>query len=245
MEVIPAIDLLGGRCVRLYKGDFDKVTEYSWDARELAARYRDAGLDRLHVVDLDGAKTGTPAHLEVIKELSGNVGVALQVGGGIRERAQVDRLLEAGADRVVIGSTAVKEPQKVMQWITELGAERIVLGLDIDFRDGLPMTLTHGWTETSDASLWTLLEQYVAAGARHVLCTDISRDGTLNGPNTDLYTECHARFPDTQFIASGGISEAAELPILKSTGAASVVTGKALLDNKLTLEEIQQFLRDA
>jgi phosphoribosylformimino-5-aminoimidazole carboxamide ribotide isomerase len=245
MDVIPAIDLLGGQCVRLYKGDFDKVTEYKFDPRELASRYSAAGLQRLHVVDLDGAKTGIPAHLDVIAELTTNLGVAVQVGGGIREREQVDSLLAAGADRVVIGSTAVKEPKKVMDWIADLGADRIVLGLDIDFHSGVPMTLTHGWTKTSDASLWTLLDEYIAAGARHVLCTDISRDGTLQGPNTDLYTECHARYPDAQFIASGGVSEAAELPILKSTGVASVVTGRALLDGKLTLEEIQQFLRDA
>lgn len=245
MEVIPAIDLLGGRCVRLYQGDFDQVTDYSDDARDLAARYREAGLDRLHVVDLDGAKSGTPAHLDVIAELTDAVGVAVQVGGGIREFGQLEALLASGADRVVIGSTAIKAPDKVSGWLGETGPDRIVLGLDVRCPDdGDPVALTHGWTEDSDMTLWALMDRYMSAGARHILCTDISRDGTLEGPNMALYAECTRRYPEARVIASGGVSTVSELPELANTGVASVVTGKALLDGRLTLEEIGQFLRE-
>jgi len=246
MEVIPAIDLLGGQCVRLYQGDFERVTEYSADPRAIARRYREAGLDRLHVVDLDGAKSGVPGHLDLITELTGGVGVAVQVGGGIREFGQVRALLGSGAERVVIGSTAIRQPDEVIGWLGETGPEGIVLGLDVRCpQDDDPVALTHGWTEDSGLTLWALMDRYMAAGARHVLCTDIARDGTLEGPNVDLYSECTRRYPEARFIASGGVSGADDLPTLAATGVTSVVTGKALLDGRLTLEEIAQFLRDA
>jgi phosphoribosylformimino-5-aminoimidazole carboxamide ribotide isomerase len=242
MEVIPAIDLIEGGVVRLYKGDFDQVTQYDDAPLAVARRYLDAGLTRLHAVDLDGAKTGEPVNLPVIKAFA-DAGLRVQAGGGIRDAARLEALLAAGAERAVIGSVAVQSPAAVMKWIAGVGAERIVLAFDIRMENGTPVPQTHGWTRGSEVSLWDLLDRFGAVGARDVLCTDIDRDGTLEGPNLGLYSECVRRYPDLRFIASGGVSRSADLPALANTGVAGVVSGKALLDGRLTLEEIGQFLQ--
>jgi len=245
MEVIPAIDLMNGGCVRLYKGDFDQVTEYDQDPLEIARRYRDAGMERLHLVDLDGARSGELVNLDVITRITQELELKVQVGGGIREYDRVKTLLDAGAERVVIGSTAVQQPEEVAGWIKQAGAEHIVLAFDVFIDDnGVPVPQTHGWTEAGDKTLWDLLDFFSANGGIHYLCTDIDKDGTLEGPNTALYQECAKRYPQARFIASGGVAGAQDLPALKATGSAGVVTGKALLDGRLTLEEIQSFLQN-
>ena len=246
MEVIPAIDLLGGKVVRLYKGDFNQVTEYPDTPVEVATRYGQAGVESLHIVDLDGARTGQFEHLDIITEITSTVGLAVQVGGGIRKIEQARAIIAAGAERVVVGSTAAKEPDTVISWVGELGPDAIIIGVDVSIENGNdPVVKTHGWTESSNQTLWSLMDIYMTAGVRNFLCTDISRDGTLEGPNTELYRECFARYPKARVIASGGVSSAADLPVLAATGATSVVTGKALLDGLLTLEEIEQFLQNA
>ncbi len=246
MEVIPAIDLLGGKVVRLYKGDFSQVTEYPDSPVDVAARYGQAGVESLHIVDLDGARTGQFAHLDVITEITATVGLAVQVGGGIRQIEQARAIIAAGAERVVVGSTAAKEPETVIGWVGELGPDAIIIGVDVSITDNADTIVrTHGWTENSDQTLWSLMDIYMQAGVRNFLCTDISRDGTLEGPNFDLYRECTERYPKARVIASGGVSSAADLSKLAATGVASVVTGKALLDGRLTLEEIEQFLQNA
>jgi phosphoribosylformimino-5-aminoimidazole carboxamide ribotide isomerase len=244
MQVIPAIDLLGGRCVRLYQGDFGKVTEYDHDPVALARSYAAAGARRLHLVDLDGARDGEPRHLTVLRDIAALPGVAVQVGGGVRTQGAAERLFEAGVDRVVVGSVAIREPATVFGWMRALGAQRFVLGLDVALDEaGTPRALTHGWQQASGRSLWELMEAYLSEGAQHFLCTDISRDGTLTGPNLALYAECTRRFPAARVIASGGLGSAADLLPLTATGVAAVVAGKALLDGRLTLEEIRPFLR--
>jgi phosphoribosylformimino-5-aminoimidazole carboxamide ribotide isomerase len=246
MEVIPAIDLLGGKVVRLYKGDFDQVTEYPDSPVTVASRYGNAGVRSLHIVDLDGARTGQFAHLDIITEITSTVGLAVQVGGGIRQIEQARAIIGAGAERVVVGSTAAKDPELVISWFGELGPDAIIVGVDVTLPPaGDPVVKTHGWTESSGQTLWELMDIYMQAGARNFLCTDISRDGTLEGPNNELYRECIRRYPKARVIASGGVSSAADLPELAATGVASVVTGKALLDGRLTLEEIEIFLQNA
>ncbi len=245
MEVIPAIDLLDGGVVRLFQGDFEQVTHYAQNPVELARQYLAAGLTRLHAVDLDGAKTGQPVNLPVIRQFA-EAGLAVQAGGGIRDARRLNMLLEAGAERAVIGSVAVQAPDEVSGWIRSTGAEKIVLAFDIRLDEcGVPIAQTHGWTEGSGITLWELLDRYLALGARDILCTDIALDGTLEGPNLSLYSECVQRYPEARFIASGGVSRTEDLPALAATGVAGVVSGKALLDGRLTLKEIQQFLRDA
>ncbi len=246
MQIIPAIDLLGGRCVRLYKGDFEQVSSYDHDPVELAQRYRKAGLSLLHVVDLDGARTGKPDNLAIISELAAGSGMQVQAGGGIRNRERLETLLQSGIERVVIGSVAVTEPAQTAQWLSEQGPERIVFAFDVQISaDGEPEALTHGWTRGSGQHLWTLLDFYLERGARHFLCTDIARDGTLSGANTALYRECVRRYPTARFQASGGLASANELTILGKTGVAGIITGKALLDGRLSLAEVEKFLQNA
>ncbi len=245
MEVIPAIDLLGGRCVRLYQGDFNQVTVYDQDPIRLAQRYQDAGMQRLHVVDLDGARSGKPANLGLVSKLTSELGLAVQIGGGIRDLRQVRRLLDSGANRVVIGSAAVTNPQTVVSWINELGAERIIPAFDVKLNaDGDPIVRTHGWAKNSDQILWELMDFYTETGALDFLCTDIDKDGTLTGPNIELYASCNDRDPHARFIASGGVSGFDDLIALAETATSAVVTGKALLDGRLQLEEIKRFLQN-
>ena len=245
LDVIPAIDLLGGTVVRLLKGDFDRVTEYVNDPETLARRYVDSGAGRLHVVDLDGARTGDPVNLPIIERLA-DCGLEVQAGGGIRDKNRLQNLFAAGVTRAVIGSVAVERRADVADWIDTFGADRIIVAVDVRLNDqGEPELLTHGWTEGTGQSMWPLVDYYLARGAREFLCTDIARDGTLEGPNTDLYTACSRRFPDAEFIASGGVSGIEDLYALQTAGARRVVTGKALLDGRLTIEEIRQFSQDA
>ncbi len=242
MEVIPAIDLLGGRCVRLHQGDFGKVITYEHDPIELAHACADAGARRLHVVDLDGARSGTPVNIATIEALAALGRIEVQAGGGIRDLARLQSLLAAGAARAVIGSVAIEEPETAFIWLDAVGAGRVVLGFDVRLDDRQdPQLVTRGWTERTTLGLWPLVERYMARGARDFLCTDVARDGTLSGPNVTLYAECGRRYPEARFIASGGVGSLADLRALADTGVAAVVTGKALLDGKLTLKEIASF----
>jgi phosphoribosylformimino-5-aminoimidazole carboxamide ribotide isomerase len=245
MEIIPAIDLLGGRCVRLYQGDFGKVTTYDTDPRAQAALYARHGAQRLHVVDLDGAREGTAANRDIITRLAAESGLQLQVGGGIRSLESARSLLAAGVARLVVGSVAIRDPDTTISWLDALGADRLVLGLDVRIGADAaePEAIAHGWRADRGPGLWGLAERYAKAGARHVLCTDIGRDGTLEGPSNELYAECVRRFPTLGWIASGGLGSAADLPTLAATGVAAVVTGKALLDGRLSLTELNSCSR--
>jgi phosphoribosylformimino-5-aminoimidazole carboxamide ribotide isomerase len=244
MNLIPAIDLRDGRCVRLLRGDFDQETRYSVDPVELAVRYRDLGAGWLHVVDLDGAKRGEPVNLELIGRMHAT-GIAVQLGGGIRSRASLEQALGV-ASRVVIGSLAVSDPDLVAAWLREFGPEQFTLALDVRLTaDGTPLIATHGWTRASTLTLADAIDGYAAAGLRHVLCTDIDRDGALSGPNTALYRECVVRWPGIAFQASGGVRDRGDLEALAAAGVAATVSGKALLDGKLKPEEIAPFLRGA
>jgi phosphoribosylformimino-5-aminoimidazole carboxamide ribotide isomerase len=245
MQLYPAIDLRDGRCVRLLKGDFARETRYDVDPVTLAAEYAALGAHWLHVVDLDGAKRGSPANLALIERMRNAAGVGVQVGGGIRTRASLEKTL-AVAQRVVIGSLAVSDPALVASWLTEFGADRVTLALDVRLdADGVPLVATHGWTRDSTLTLAAAIERYTAAGLRHVLCTDIDRDGALTGPNTALYRDSVARWPAIAFQASGGVRDAADLATLAAAGVAATVSGKALLEGKLEPEEIRRFLRGA
>jgi phosphoribosylformimino-5-aminoimidazole carboxamide ribotide isomerase len=245
MELIPAIDLKDGGCVRLFQGRFDAVTEYPADPVALALRYAGLGARWVHCVDLDGARDGAAGNLETIRRISAELPGRLQVGGGIRDRAAAQRLLDAGVGRVVIGSVAAEDPPAVIRWLGELGPERLVLALDVSCEADEPMLVSRGWTERSEFTLWQALDRYGAAGARHVLCTDVSRDGAFTGPAVDLYRECAARFPSMCFQASGGVRHVADLESLAASGAGAAIVGRALLEGRISEQELQPFLRSA
>jgi phosphoribosylformimino-5-aminoimidazole carboxamide ribotide isomerase len=245
MELIPAIDLRDGRCVRLLEGDFAQETRYSVDPVELAQHYRELGARTLHVVDLDGAKQGVPVNLPVIRRMRAAAGIDVQLGGGIRARASLEDALDVAA-RVVIGSLAVSDPAIVAEWLEEFGPERLTLALDVRLGvDGTPMIATHGWTRASTLSLGAAIDRYAAVGLKHVLCTDIERDGALSGPNVGLYRDCVSRWPEIDFQASGGVRDLGDLTALAAAGVAATVSGKAFLEGRLKPEEIRPFLRGA
>ena len=246
MRLVPAIDLRGGQCVRLLKGDFAAETRYPFTALQLLQRYSALGAEWLHVVDLDGARDGLASNRPVIAGLASQSGIRLQVGGGVRERASVDELLALGVGRIVIGSAAVEDRGVVEQWLAQLGPERICLAFDVALQpDGPPLLRTRGWRTATALSLWDAVEWYLPGGLRHVLCTDIARDGAMAGPNLALYTEAVARYPQLLWQASGGISVSGDLQSLAATGVAAAVCGKALLEERLPYGELQPYWRGA
>jgi phosphoribosylformimino-5-aminoimidazole carboxamide ribotide isomerase len=245
MQLIPAIDILNGRCVRLLRGEFDRETRYPLDPRRLARDYRAAGAEWLHVVDLDGAAGGERGNTALIGEIAAAADLKIQLGGGIRsERSLIEAL--AIADRVVIGSLAVTEPPTVARWLDTHGSDRIVLGLDVRVdAAGEARITTHGWTEVSELTLDQAIARYLSPGLKHVLCTDVARDGALSGPNVELYAKAQAAHPLIAFQASGGIRDAADLYRLAESGVAAAISGKALLEQRIRFEEIRPFLPNA
>lgn len=243
MRLIPSLDLRGGRCVRLLRGDFGAETRYDVDPLELVGRYRALGARWMHLVDLDGARDGALGNRALLGELSRSAGMALQVGGGIRSRGVVEDLLGAGLDRVIVGSAAVESPDEVAGWLRAFGGERVGLALDVRLDDaGVPRVQTRGWTQATATTLWEALAWYADAGLRHVLCTDIARDGALEGPNLALYAECVRRHPELAWQASGGVRDATDLEALAATGAAGAVSGKALLEGRVDEASMRRWL---
>ncbi|MGD9841979.1 MAG: 1-(5-phosphoribosyl)-5-[(5-phosphoribosylamino)methylideneamino]imidazole-4-carboxamide isomerase [Steroidobacteraceae bacterium] len=246
MQLIPAIDLKDGRCVRLFQGNFAAETQYSTNPVEILDRYVALGAERIHVVDLDGAKDGSQANHALITSFAAKQVAQLQVGGGLRTLKRVQTLLSQGVQRAVIGSIAVSNPDEVIRWSQAVSTEQLVLAFDVRIDNhNTPFLTTHGWVNTSTVSLWSSLERYVDAGFTQVLCTDIARDGALTGPNIALYTEAVRRFPSIRWQASGGVASARDLHELRDCGVAAVISGKALLENKISAEELQPFLRNA
>lgn len=230
----PAIDVLDGRVVRLRQGDFARETRYGDDPVVLAARYADAGARWLHLVDLDGARTGEPSLAPLLRRIVERTGLRVQAGGGVRTRANVEALLAAGAARVVVGSLAVRAPATVAGWAALFGSERLVVALDArrdaEGRWRLPVA---GWTRDADGELFDLAGRFADSGVRHLLCTDIDRDGMLTGPNVMLYRALAAAVPGIALQASGGIRDVADIVAVAAAGCAGVVLGRALLEGRL------------
>lgn len=236
--IIPAIDLIDGSVVRLYQGDYEQKTKYEFDPVDVVNDYADQGATWLHIVDLTGAKDTSKRQLTLIKSMVDTKRMQFQAGGGIRSEDEVAQLLDIGVSRVVIGSLAVKQPELVKSWVTKYGAEHIVLALDINISEnGEKLIATHGWQENSGVALEDLLNDFATVGATHVLCTDISRDGTLQGANVELYEEMSARFPNVSWQASGGIGSLNDISALKPTNVGGVILGRALLEGKFTVKE--------
>ena len=246
VRLIPAIDLKAGHCVRLLHGDFAAETRYGTDPEALLEKYRDMGADWLHVVDLDGAKEGSLGNRESIERLAAHKTVKLQVGGGLRNTAAVSRMLDLGAARVVIGSAAVTQVENARTWLEHFGPDRVTLAFDVRLDDdGTPRVQTHGWQRQSGLSLWSAVANFTGSQLKHVLCTDVGRDGALTGPNVALYREAARRHPQIQWQASGGVRDARDLHALSDAGAAAAISGKALLEELIPIEDLQPFLPNA
>jgi len=233
IEMIPATDLIGGRCVRLTQGDYTSRKTYYRDPLEAALRFEEAGARRLHMVDLDGAKAAEPQNLAVLERIAAKTSLEVQYGGGIKSRAALRSVFDAGARRAVCGSVAVREPELFARWIAEFGPERLILGADV--RDGV--VAIQGWTEHSERTAPELIETFLPAGLRQVVCTDISRDGMLCGPAVALYADLQRRFPQVEITVSGGVSSPDDIARLEREGLRSVIVGKALYEGRITLEK--------
>ena len=236
-QLYPAIDIRNGRVVRLAQGDYARETIYGDDPLATIRSHAQQGADWLHLVDLDAARAGGYTLAPLLGELSA-IGLKVQTGGGVRSRDDVQRILDAGASRVVIGSLSVKQPDAVIEWIGEFGAERITVALDArQDATGAWRLPVHGWTEDSGFTLDELAQRYASAGLRHVLCTDIARDGMLSGPNFDLYAHLLQIAPSLQVQASGGVSGLGDVREAREQGCAGIVLGRALLEDRFGLAE--------
>ena len=234
MLLIPAIDIIGGRCVRLTKGDYATEKVYSHDPVMIAKEMEALGFKRLHVVDLDGARSRHIVNIEVLTRITTETSLVVDFGGGIKSEDDLQKAFDAGAHMVTLGSIAVKKPERVLQWLQRFGAERIVLGADV--RDGY--VSINGWKEESAIALMPFLESYLSKGVSHVLCTDISRDGMLAGPSTELYESIMQAFPQCQLIASGGVSSIDDIRALEAAHVPAAVFGKAIYEGRIDLQEL-------
>jgi len=240
--IIPAIDLLQRKLVRLYQGDYSKTRFYDRSISSLIQEYEQGGARIIHIIDLEGARNAEKRQLDIIKQIASETKTKLQVGGGIRSEQDVEDLLKTGVERVIIGSLAINEPELVNSWISRFGKDHIVLALDVSIDEQGNRTLpTRGWLQASGRSLEQTLESY--ENVKHVLCTDISRDGTLIGSNIELYNDIVKVYPEVEWQASGGIGELDDIRRLRPSGVSGVIVGRALLDGKFTLEEASKCWR--
>lgn len=235
MKIIPAIDLLDGRVVRLEKGDYQKKTVYNDNPVEEAAKFKEAGFSHIHVVDLNGAKSGEFENLPIIKQMIDKVGLSVQTGGGVRSQKDIKQLLNAGLRGIICSSMTVKKPKEWMEAIKDY-PEQMILGLDL--KDG--KMAYGGWLETSDQSIGEFLKPMLDAGLQTVLSTDIARDGMLSGPNIQMYQNLQSEFPELNWIASGGVSKIGDLVELSSLGIYGVVVGKAYYEGKISLKDLMK-----
>ena len=238
MKIYPAIDLIDGKVVRLRQGDFDQKTDYQKDPVATAKEFAEMGAKYLHVVDLDGAKSGKPAQTELIKRIAQESKLELQVGGGVRTSEDVGTLLDAGVNRVILGSIAVNDPDLTKNIFETYSGDRLTLGLDVRLNaDGRPMVATHGWKQTSNVEASSLLSLYLPFGLGQVLCTDIGLDGMMQGPNFALYMGLSSNFPTVTVLASGGVSSLDDLKSLKAKAVGGAIIGKALYEGAINLKE--------
>lgn len=237
MDIIPAIDIIDGKCVRLTQGDYGQKKIYNERPLEVAMQFEDAGLKRLHLVDLDGAKAGEVKNWKVLELLTAKTALTIDFGGGIKKKKDVDIVFESGAKLATIGSLAVKDEETFSGWIEEYGAERFFLGADVKDEK----IAVGGWLETTDIWIYDFMEKYIQKGLKSIFCTDVSKDGLLEGPAVDLYERILERFPDIYFVASGGVSSLGDLEELREAGCRGAIVGKAIYEGRISLADLKYF----
>lgn len=238
MIIIPAIDLIDGKCVRLTHGDYQQKRVYHDDPVEVALQFADHGIQRLHLVDLDGAKAGAVQNLRVLERVARATSLVIDFGGGVKTIQQVASVFDAGAAMVTVGSVAVKQPALLEEWLMEFGASKFLVGADV--KDQLIQI--SGWTEPTQETVFDFIGKLLGLGVTQIFCTDISKDGALAGPSVELYRSILASYPDMHLIASGGVSSLSDLDQLQQVGCAAAIVGKAIYENRFTLRELQTWI---
>jgi len=240
-QLIPAIDIIGGQCVRLTQGDYQQKKVYSSDPLEIAKAFEGAGLERLHLVDLDGAKAKEIVNAAVLERIASNTSLHIDFGGGVQSDAMIDQAFSAGAAQITAGSIAVRNPELVHGWFKKYGTDKIILGADAHQEQ----IAVSGWQENSNISIFDFLTDYQAAGAKYVISTDVAKDGLLQGPSFDLYEKIQANNPGLNIIASGGVATMQELEQLRAMNLFGVIVGKAFYEGRITLEDLAQFAKES
>lgn len=238
MTIIPAIDIIEGKCVRLTEGDYSQKKIYNEHPLEVAKQFEDAGMKRLHLVDLDGAKAGKVQNWKVLETLAGKTNLTIDFGGGIKTEKDVRIVFDSGAALATVGSIAVKDEALFCTWLESFGADKFLLGADVKEEK----IAVGGWLETTSIWIYDFIEKYMAKGVHQLFCTDVSKDGRLEGPSIDLYKNIMTRFPSLHFIASGGVSNLNDLEELQTIGCSGAIVGKAIYENRITLEELKRFI---
>jgi phosphoribosylformimino-5-aminoimidazole carboxamide ribotide isomerase len=234
MKIIPAIDIIDGKCVRLTQGNFGSVKVYDEEPLDVALRFQNADIEHVHIVDLDGAERGMVTNWETLENIRANTALKIDFGGGVKTTEDVELLLELNVDRINVGSVAVKEPDKFKGWIERFGADNFILSADVKGKS----VKVNGWQESTEFTVYDLITLYQSTGIQHITCTDISADGMLEGPNFALYKKLINRFPDLKITASGGVSSIEDVEKLRYIGVAGVIIGKAIYEGRIKLEEL-------
>lgn len=237
MVIIPAIDIIDGKCVRLTEGDYSQKKVYNENPLEVALQFEDAGLKRLHLVDLDGAKAGVVKNWKVLEQLTSKTSLIIDFGGGIKKEEDLTVVFNSGAAYATIGSLAVKQENVFIEWLKKYGADKFLLGADVKDEK----IAVSGWLETTDVWIYDFIEKYIKLGIQQLFCTDVSKDGKLEGPSLDLYKQVLQKFPSLHFIASGGVSNMNDLEVLREAGCSGAIVGKAIYENRVSLKELSKF----
>jgi len=236
MTVIPAIDIIDGKCVRLEQGDYNKVSLYHKEPLEVAKRFEEAGLRRLHLVDLDGAKAGAVKNWKVLETIAGRTSLVIDFGGGLKTEKDAEIVFNSGAALATVGSVAVKNEEEFIKWVLKFGPEKFLLGADVKNE----MITVSGWQEETKIWIYDFIQKNIDHGIRQIFCTDVSKDGKLEGPAVDLYKNIISKFPGLFFIASGGVSSVDDIKRLEETGCKGVIVGKAIYENRIALDELSK-----
>lgn len=237
MQVIPAIDIIDGKCVRLEQGDYTKVSLYHKEPLEVAKKFEDAGLKRLHLVDLDGAKAGAVRNWKVLETIAGKTSLVIDFGGGIKTENDIEIVFNSGAAFSTVGSIAVKNEEELVRWLLQFGADKFLLGADVKSEK---ITVS-GWQEETKIWIYDFIQKWIGHGLKQIFCTDVSKDGKLEGPASDLYKNIISKFPELFFIASGGVSSVDDIRRLEEIGCKGAIVGKAIYENKISLQQLKEF----